>query len=182
MSTHSTKNNFNQSTEPKFARISHVDPEFKGKVYYDIDDSTARIVRYTCGLYTFDNLRIDAKHGVTRPPFALVFGDLDELKQTSQSPLVRVNSGCYTGDILGATDCDCNQQLIEAIDYMQLNGGVIIYHPEHEARGAGFNAHVGTIVHKRNGMDTYEAHRAIGHDPDVRDYEPSAQNYTGSWI
>ena len=52
--------------------------------------------------------------------------------------LVRVHSGCVTGDILGSLRCDCGDQLEAALRQIEAEGrGVLVYLPEHEGRGIG---------------------------------------------
>src|SRR3989304_3638071 len=51
-------------------------------------------------------------------------------------PLVRVHSGCVTGDIFHSLRCDCYQQLQSAMKVItEAPLGVIIYVPYHEGRG-----------------------------------------------
>ena len=42
-------------------------------------------------------------------PLALVWGDLSK----AESPLVRMHSSCFTGDVLDSLRCDCGDQLVD---------------------------------------------------------------------
>jgi len=107
------------------------------------------------------------------PYVALVYGDITEGNET----LVRMHSGCLTGDALGSLLCDCGEQLDRSIELIVKEGrGVIVYIQHHEGRGIG-------ILHKlkayelqhRKGLDTIEANHALGHPTDSRDYGIGAQ-------
>ena len=54
----------------------------------------------------------------------------------SVAPLVRLHSECLTGDVFGSGRCDCGEQLEEAIDKINEEGGYILYLRQ-EGRGIG---------------------------------------------
>lgn len=97
-------------------------------------------------------------------------GDSDEL------PLVRVHSGCVTGDIFHSLRCDCYPQLQKAIDRI-INSriGVIIYLPHHEGRGIGLVAKIKAYAAQDRGLDTVDANLSIGAPVDARDYQLAAK-------
>ena len=43
------------------------------------------------------------------------------------SPIVRIHSECITGDVFGSRRCDCGEQLNEAIEIAENEGGILIY-------------------------------------------------------
>jgi len=55
-----------------------------------------------------------------------------------EAPLVRVHSGCITGDVLGSLKCDCGWQIAAALQRIEAEGcGVVVYVASHEGRGIG---------------------------------------------
>ena len=107
------------------------------------------------------------------PYLALVYGEVADGRDT----LVRMHSGCLTGDALGSLLCDCGDQLAQSMQLIAAEGrGVIVYIQHHEGRGIG-------ILHKlkayelqqQQGLDTIEANHALGHPMDSRDYGIGAQ-------
>lgn len=112
------------------------------------------------------------------PPHALVFGDISG----GQIPLVRVHSGCRTGDTFGSALCDCGSQLTDALRMMsdlaeKGHGGALLYLPHHEGRGIGLNQKIKAydLMRRNLMMDTYTANERLGHDADERDYTTAAQ-------
>jgi GTP cyclohydrolase II len=91
-------------------------------------------------------------------------------------PLVRVHSGCVTGDIFHSLRCDCYQQLQKALDrIIDSTTGVIIYLPYHEGRGIGLVAKIKAYAEQDRGLDTVDANLSIGAPVDARDYELAAK-------
>lgn len=111
---------------------------------------------------TFHDLPDEKEH------VALVFGEM------SDEPMVRLHSECLTGDVFASQKCDCGPQLNEAIDVMARKGGVILYLRQ-EGRGIGlYNKLDAYALQNDQGLDTFEANKAIGHALDPRDYRSAA--------
>lgn len=91
-------------------------------------------------------------------------------------PVVRIHSGCVTGDIFHSLRCDCYQQLQAALKVVTDSAlGAIVYVPYHEGRGIGLFKKIQTYALQDQGLDTVEANISVGEPVDRRDYELSAR-------
>ena len=92
------------------------------------------------------------------------------------TPIVRVHSGCVTGDIFHSLRCDCYQQLQKALERItSSHHGIIIYLPHHEGRGIGLVNKIKAYAAQDRGLDTVDANISIGAPVDARDYELAAK-------
>jgi GTP cyclohydrolase II len=90
-------------------------------------------------------------------------------------PLVRVHSGCVTGDIFHSLRCDCYPQLQKALARVVASDlGAIVYLPHHEGRGIGLVAKIKAYAEQDRGLDTVDANLSIGAPVDARDYRLAA--------
>jgi GTP cyclohydrolase II/3,4-dihydroxy 2-butanone 4-phosphate synthase/GTP cyclohydrolase II len=91
-------------------------------------------------------------------------------------PVVRVHSGCVTGDIFHSLRCDCYQQLQAALKVItEVPFGAIVYVPSHEGRGIGLFKKIQAYALQDRGMDTVEANIEVGAPIDSRDYALTAR-------
>jgi len=62
---------------------------------------------------------------------------MEEYTPSSDVPLVRIHSECYTGETAWSARCDCGEQLDEAARLMSEAGEGVIVYLRQEGRGIG---------------------------------------------
>lgn len=93
-----------------------------------------------------------------------------ERRVHDKSPVVRIQSACYTGEIFGSMDCDCHWQLEAGLQAVYARGGLFIYMLK-DGRGAGLLTKIrGMRLTAIENIDTAEAYTRLGSSLDPRDY------------
>ena len=90
---------------------------------------------------------------------------------TDKTPMVRIHSECFTGDVVHSQRCDCGQQLDASIEAIEAYGcGYILYMRDHEGRGIGLTEKLKAYLLQNSGLDTVDANVQLGHEVDSRDW------------
>lgn len=90
-------------------------------------------------------------------------------------PVVRIHSGCVTGDVFRSLRCDCYRQLQLALDEIcTAPVGALIYMPYQEGRGIGLYRKLLAYKCQDHGADTVDANVEIGMPIDARNYDLAA--------
>ncbi len=82
---------------------------------------------------------------------------------------VRFHSECITGEVFHSKKCECGQQLDYAMQYIQNNGGIIIYLRQ-EGRNIGIINKLKAYALQEQGLDTVQANLQLGLPADDRDF------------
>lgn len=104
-----------------------------------------------------------------RFPHVVLHRGVEEALMRNEPVDVRIHSECMTGDVFGSRRCDCGAQLHGALSHFKRTGGVLVYLRQ-EGRGIGLVEKLKAYNLQEQGLNTFDANVALGHNPDDRDY------------
>jgi len=108
---------------------------------------------------------------------------LGDIHDQGAEPLLRVHSSCLASEVFGAVDCDCADQLREAMKLIATEGRGLIVHLHQEGRGQGLSKKIRAIhTMQRDGLDTVESFEALGLEQDIRSYDAAVDLLQGLGI
>lgn len=93
------------------------------------------------------------------------------IEAIGEKPLLRIHSSCMASEVFGAKDCDCADQLHEAMKLIASEGKGLIIHIHQEGRGHGLSKKIKAVsLMQKEQCDTAESFIRLGFDLDPREY------------
>ncbi|WP_082707282.1 GTP cyclohydrolase II RibA [Shewanella frigidimarina] len=103
----------------------------------------------------------------------ITFGDIFSFKN---GDILRIHSSCIASEIFGAKDCDCADQLKEAMKLIAHEKSGLIIHLNQEGRGQGLTSKIKAVnLMQSLGVDTFDAFEQLNFEQDIRTYVPAVK-------
>jgi GTP cyclohydrolase II len=100
------------------------------------------------------------------------FGNVESFKESDKSPLVRIHSSCIASEVFKSQDCDCADQLEQALVHIHEEKQGLVFHLEQEGRGHGLSKKIRAVqIGQTMKLDTVEAFDYLGLEQDIRTYQ-----------
>ena len=125
-------------------------------------------VKNTGTFFTFKNTMRADDDEIKKEHIAIGLGNWHQ-----KTPIIRLHSECFTGDVFNSMRCDCRDQLEEAKRLISERGGFIIYLKQ-EGRGIGLYNKIDAYELQIKGYDTFEANKHLGFENDLRNFSVAA--------
>ena len=113
-------------------------------------------------------------HEGDRTPHVVLHRGIGATLDSGMPITVRIHSECMTGDVFASRRCDCGPQLHFSLQHFKEHGGMLIYLRQ-EGRGIGLVEKLRAYNLQDEGLNTFEANVAMGHDEDARSYEDAVR-------
>lgn len=137
-------------------------------------DYSAGLLWHELHLEHIGNAMLAVRPDLSTVPIAICIGTHTTARL--ESPLVRLQSRCVYGEVLGSLDCDCAFQLRAAMAAMAEEGAGILVYLDQEGRGAGMLAKAqGYAISQRDGVDSFDAYHRMGLPADQRQYDEACE-------
>ncbi|MCZ2356771.1 MAG: NADAR domain-containing protein [Bacteroidia bacterium] len=94
------------------------------------------------------------------------------IEKVGNNPLLRIHSSCIASEVFGARDCDCADQLREAMKLIANESRGLIIHIHQEGRGHGLSKKIEAVsIMQKHKCDTVESFIQLGLEQDIREYD-----------
>ncbi|MGI2146611.1 GTP cyclohydrolase II RibA [Shewanella frigidimarina] len=103
----------------------------------------------------------------------ITFGDIFSFKD---GDMLRIHSSCIASEVFGSKDCDCADQLKEAMKLIAHEKSGLIIHLNQEGRGQGLTSKIRAVnLMQHTGVDTFDAFEQLNFEQDTRTYFPAVE-------